>query len=263
VLAHRWFGEGDVVSAHRGEEADPVETPVIGQVDDVTDALTTLCALLDEQEDLAEALHRVCQQAVHAIGEAGFASVTLLGPDRPHVAATTGDHVHRIDHVQYQAGDGPCVEAAKSRKIVRVTVPEVVDRWPAFATSSAKAGIGSYLCAPLFVDDEHHGSLNLYHSDTHGFSGLEAALLRLYTASAEAALHASHRHRRARQHIDALQRALTSRAVIDQAKGIIMGAHRIPADQAFDMLVDRSQRQNVKLNQLAAQFVAEIIEAED
>jgi AmiR/NasT family two-component response regulator len=51
--------------------------------------------------------------------------------------------------------------------------------------------------------------------------------------------------------------------VIDQAKGIIMGAHRIPADEAFDMLVDKSQQQNVKLNDLAARFVAEIINTQD
>jgi GAF domain-containing protein len=251
------------MSTHGPEEADPVGTQVIGQVDDVADALATLCGLLDEQEDLSEALHRVCQQAVHAIGEAESASVTLLGTDRPYVAATTGDHAHQIDHVQYQAGDGPCVEAAKIRQVVRVTVREVVDRWPAFATSSAEAGVGSYLCAPLYVDDEHHGSLNLYHSEHHGFSGLEAALLRLYTTSAEAALHSSHRHQRARRNIDQLQRALTSRAVIDQAKGIIMGAHRISADEAFDMLVAKSQGQNVKLKHLAAQFVAEIIDTED
>jgi GAF domain-containing protein len=246
------------MSTHCGGEADPVGTQVIDQVDDVAAALTTLCELLDEQEDLPEGLRRVCQQAVHAIGEADFASVTVLGPD-PYVAATTGDHVHRIDHVQYQAGDGPCVEAAKTRQVVRVTVPQVSDRWPAFATASAEAGIGSYLCAPLFVDDEHHGSLNLYHSDNHGFTDLETALLRLYTASAEAALHSAHRHRRARHHIDQLEQALTTRAVINQAKGIIMGAHRIPADEAFDMLVDRSQRQNIKLHHLAAQFIAEII----
>lgn len=251
------------MSTYRREEADSVGTQVIDQVDDVAAALATLCGVLDEQEDLPAALHRVCQQAVHAIGEADFASVTLLGADRPYVAATTGDHVHRIDHVQYQAGEGPCVEAAKTRQVVRVTVPEVVDRWPAFATSSAEAGVGSYLCAPLFVDDEHHGSLNLYHADTHGFSDLEAALLRLYTTSAQAALRSAHRHLRARHHIDQLQQALTSRAVIDQAKGIIMGAHRIPAEEAFDMLVDKSQRQNVKLNHLAAQFVAEIIDAQD
>jgi len=251
------------MSSYRGEGAEPTGTDVVGQVDDVTDALTTLCDLLDEQEDLSAALHRVCQQAVHAIGEADFASVTLLGADQPYVAASTGDHVHRIDHLQYQAGDGPCVEAAKTREVVRVTVRDVVDRWPDFANSSVEAGIGSYLCAPLFVDDEHHGSLNLYHSDHHGFSGLEAALLRLYTASAEAALHSAHRHQRARGNIERLERALTSRAVIDQAKGIIMGAHRIPADEAFDMLVDRSQRENVKLNQLAARFVAEIIDTED
>lgn len=232
---------------------------VIGQIDDVTDALAALSDVLDEEEELQVALHRVCQQVVHAFNEAGLASVTLLGDERPYVAATTGDHVNAIDHVQYQAGEGPCVEAAETREVVRVTVAEVADRWPGFAASSAEAGIGSYLCAPLFIDDEHHGSLNLYHSDTHGFSALEAALLELYTTAAEAALRSAQRYVRARRHVDQLQTALTSRSAIEQAKGIIMGAHRIPADEAFDMLVDRSQRQNIKLNQLAVQFVTDII----
>jgi GAF domain-containing protein len=247
----------------RHQESDAVMEQVIGQVDDVNDALTALSDVLDEEEELQVALHRVCQQAVHAFGEAGLASVTLLGDRRPYVAATTGDHVTEIDHVQYQAGDGPCVQAAKSREVVRVTVAEVKDRWPAFAASSTEAGISSYLCAPLFIDDEHHGSLNLYHSDTHGFSALDAALLELYTTAAEAALRSAQRYVRARHHIGQLQEALTSRAAIEQAKGIIMGAHRIPADEAFAMLVDRSQRQNVKLNQLAAEFVTDIITSQD
>lgn len=243
----------------RREEFDPAVAEVVGRLDDVTEALSALADVLDEEEELSVALHRVCQQAVHAIGETEHANVTLLGDGHPYVAATTGDHVRAIDQIQHHAGDGPCLEAAKTRQVVRVTVPQVADRWPEFAAASTAAGIGSYLCAPLFIDDEHHGSLNLYHSDTHGFSTLEATLLELYTAAAEAALRSAHRYMRARHHATHLQRALTSRAVIDQAKGIIMGAHRISADEAFEMLVARSQRQNVKVHELATRFVTEII----
>jgi transcriptional regulator with GAF, ATPase, and Fis domain len=236
---------------------------VIQQLDDVTSALAALSEVLDEEEELAVVLHRVCQQAVHAIGEADLASVTLLGDGRPYVAAATGRHTDDIEHVQYQAQEGPCLEAAETRQVVRVTVHEVGHRWPVFAESSAKAGVGSYLCAPLFIDAQHHGSLNLYHSETHGFNALDTALLELYTTAAEAALRATQRYLRARQHTDNLQQALTSRATIDQAKGIIMAAHRIPADSAFAKLVEQSQQQNIKLADLATKFINDIITSRD
>lgn len=64
-----------------------------------------------------------------------------------------------------------------------------------------------------------------------------AALLELYTTAAEAALRSAHRFHVARATIGQLGTALDSRAVIDQAKGILMALHRISADQAFDLLV--------------------------
>ena len=67
--------------------------------------------------------------------------------------------------------------------------------------------------------------------------------------------------RSARRYLDAkelvrqLHRALDTRAVIDQAKGILMAAHRISADEAFRRLVKRSQDGNRKLHEVAAEFV--------
>jgi AmiR/NasT family two-component response regulator len=42
--------------------------------------------------------------------------------------------------------------------------------------------------------------------------------------------------------------------VIDQAKGILMAVRRISADEAFTLLVEQSQRENVKLRDLAIRF---------
>ncbi|MET0236534.1 MAG: GAF and ANTAR domain-containing protein [Kibdelosporangium sp.] len=249
------------MASHQHDEPglDVAPEQVIDQLDDVTSALSALSDVLDEEEELAVALHRVCQQAVHAIGEASLASVTLLGDGRPYVAAITDNQVGEVDLVQYQAGEGPCLEAAKTRQVVRVTVSEAGDRWPMFAASSAEAGIGSYLCAPLFIDSEHHGSLNLYHFEAHGFTALETALLELYTTAAEAALRATNRYLRARGHATHLKTALTSRAEIDQAKGILMAAHRVPADEAFAILVRQSQQRNVKVREVATQFITDVI----
>ncbi|MFD1146476.1 ANTAR domain-containing response regulator [Saccharothrix hoggarensis] len=230
---------------------------VIQRLDDVTAALTGLSDVLDQEEDLSVVMDRVCRQVVGAIPGADLASVTVLRDGTPESLAWTDQQTLAVDHAQYGAGEGPCLEAAESRQVQRVAVAEAVDRWPAFAEAAAGLGIHSYLSAPLFIDDEYHGSLNLYSTQKHGFQELDAALLELYTTAIEAALRNARRHLRARRQVTQLREALTSRAVIDQAKGIVMAVHRISAEQAFTMLVERSQRENRKLRDLAQHFVDE------
>jgi hypothetical protein len=116
----------------------------------------------------------------------------------------------------------------------------------------------AYLSAPLFVDHQYHGSLNLYDTGGNSFGALDAALLDLYTAAAESALRSTRRHQAARETMGQLRTALTSRAVIDQAKGILMALHSIQPQDAFDQLVKASQEQNMKLRDVAANFVAEV-----
>lgn len=231
----------------------------IRHLDEVTGALENLSQVLDEEEDLPVILRRLCEQVVRAIPGTDMASVTLLTDGRPQTAATTDDQALAVDDAQYRAEEGPCLESAKTGQVQRVTVAEVRDRWPAFAQEATRLGVASYLSAPLFMDSEYHGSLNLYGEQAHGFRELDAALSELYTAAAEAAIRNALRYQQSRAHVKQLREALTSRAVIDQAKGIIMGARQISADEAFTLLVERSQRENVKLRDVATRFVADVI----
>jgi GAF domain-containing protein len=237
------------------------ETTVLRRVDDVTSALEQLADLLGGDDELEPMLHRVCQQVTHAIPGADMASVSLLRGDVPYTAAVTDEHALSIDHAQYEAGQGPCLQAARSGEVVRVSVAEVRDRWPEFVAAADGAEVASYLSAPLFIDREYHGSLNLYGHDRHGFGQLDAKLLELYTTAVEAALRTARRYMRVRETTEQLRTAMTSRAVIDQAKGILMAVRRIPADEAFAVLAEQSQQQNVKVRVLAERFVANIIAA--
>ncbi|TQM79179.1 GAF domain-containing protein [Saccharothrix saharensis] len=232
---------------------------VIRRLDDVTAALADLSQVLDEEEDLAAIMDRVCRQVVGAIPDADLASVTVLRDGTPASLAWTDEHTLAVDRAQYDAGEGPCLEAAASREMRRVAVAEAADRWPAFTRAATHLGIGSYLSAPLLLGEQYHGSLNLYGRQTHGFRELDAALLELFTTAAEAALRNSRRYLRARRQVGQLHEALESRAVIDQAKGIVMAVHRVSADDAFTMLVNRSQQENRKLHELAEHFLDEAI----
>ncbi|MEV4058205.1 GAF and ANTAR domain-containing protein [Amycolatopsis sp. NPDC049688] len=233
------------------------ERDAVRRVDDVTAALDQLADDFVEDEELPVVLQRVCRQVIHAVPDAEIASVTLLRDGLPYTATATDDGAHRIDSAQYQAGHGPCLEAVRTGELQRVAVAEVAHRWPAFASAAAEASVVAALSAPLVVDHEYHGSLNLYDTGGASFGAFDAALLDLYTAAAEAALRSTRRHQAARETMGQLRTALTSRAVIDQAKGILMALHCIPSGEAFALLTKASQEQNRKLREVAQDFVAE------
>jgi hypothetical protein len=233
------------------------------RVDDVTAALERLTGAFEEEEKLSVVLQRVCRQVVHAVPDAEIASITLLRDGAPYTAAATGDRALRIDQAQYDTGQGPCLEAARTGELQRVKVAEVAQRWPEFAAAAGESAVVGYLSAPLFIDREYHGSLNLYDTGGNSFGALDAALLSLYTTAAEAALRSARRHQAARATMAQLSAALTSRAVIDQSKGILMALHRIPAENAFELLVKASQERNVKLREVAEDFVAAAVAAPD
>jgi AmiR/NasT family two-component response regulator len=108
------------------------------------------------------------------------------------------------------------------------------------------------------VDEDMSGAVNLFGFGEHGFSELGTKILELYTATVVLGLRSARRYFAARDLIDQLNRALETRAVIDQAKGILMAAHRINAEEAFQRLVKRSQEGNRKLHEVAAEFVAAV-----
>jgi transcriptional regulator with GAF, ATPase, and Fis domain len=225
------------------------------RVDEVTAALDRLAGTFAEEEELLVVLQRVCQQVIHAVPDAEIASITLLRDGAPYTATATGDRAHPVDQAQYDAGRGPCLEAARTGELQRVKVTDAAQRWPEFAAAADESAIVAYLSAPLFVDHQYHGSLNLYDTGGNSFGALDAALLDLYTAAAEAALRSTRRQQAARETMGQLRTALTSRAVIDQAKGILMALHCIHPEDAFKLLVKASQEQNLKLRDVAQNFV--------
>src|SRR4051794_5401543 len=92
------------MTSQRDEVAEPGDPgAVVRRVDAVTGALESLTGVFEQEERLTVVLQRVCQQAVHAIGEADLASVTLLreNQDAPYTAATAGDAAVALDAAQY------------------------------------------------------------------------------------------------------------------------------------------------------------------
>ncbi|WP_442916499.1 GAF domain-containing protein [Lentzea sp. DG1S-22] len=202
--------------------SNQVGPPLPIVLDEVTTALAHLSEALRREDDLRKLMHQVCEQVVRAVPGLDEATVTLLDNGRPFTAASTSDLVTQLDGVRYDTGAGPCLAAAATGRLARATVEEAQERWPAFGAESRSAGMVSFLSAPLVVDSKHSGAINGYSRQGHGFLELDAPLLALCTTAVETALRSHSMYLRAYQLAGQLRTALTTRAVIDQAKG---GSH--------------------------------------
>jgi GAF domain-containing protein len=230
---------------------------VIRRLDEMADDLSSLARVLDDEEDLGRVLQRSVEQVTRGVPGADMASVTVIrGADgKGETAASSTERVWAIDSDQYAAGEGPCLEAARTGEIVRVGVEEAARRWPEFSRSARAAGVESYLSCPLVITGEFAGSLNLYSEKPHGFGDFDVALLKLYITAAAAAIANARRYAKARRLAESLTSALDSRAVIDQARGILMARRGISAEEAFAELSRQSQNTNVKVRVIASLLV--------
>jgi hypothetical protein len=233
------------------ERPDPLE-----RLDATTKALRGLHELMDAEEPLDEVLERVAATAARAIPDADAATITVLTGDQPRTAAWTDERMVDIDARQYAAGRGPCLDSAHSHRTIRTVIGEAHQTWPEFSVAAERAGIRATLSAPLLVgspDDNQElvGSLNIYSRTAAAFDPFDEGLLRLYTTAATTAIVNARRWQQSRDKITQLETALTSRAEIDQAKGILMALHGFTADEAFARLVEQSQHNNTKVNKLA------------
>ena len=231
-------------------------------LDAAAEALQDLYRALNPAEHIDKYLNRLCEHAVELIDDADMAGVTILDEEgTPSTTARTSREVALVDELQYRSGDGPCIEAAESSEIVVADRIAASERWPGLASEARRFGVQSFLSIPLPPLDEpgaRPGAVNLYGSRSDGFARSEVALMNLFTTAAGYAIGSTERYRGARQLALQLEQALESRAVIDQAKGVLMAVHGVDADAAFEMLVDKSQRTNTKLRVVAEDLLASV-----
>src|SRR6185369_14423353 len=218
-------------------------TPVTGEpilpedLDELTAAMANLTGTLEAEPAETEILDAVCAEAVRAVPGADMASITAIRDGEPETAASTDDRAVEIDRGQYAAGEGPCLRAAETGEIVRLPLATADAVWPEFTEHARRLGVGSYLAAPLRVDETLSGALNLFGYGDHGFAETDSRLLELYTTIVAFGLRTTRRYRQARRRAAELETAMTSRAVIEQAKGILMAVHRITAEDAMKRLI--------------------------
>ena len=204
-------------------------------------------------------LHELAVLSTRVVAEGLSCGMTLRQRGRPPAAVACTDSVAaQADNIQYRLGDGPCLYAMHHARVVRIDDFTAHDRWPRFSVRAAELGIRSCLAVPLVADGEPAGVLTLYARRPRAFGPAEVARAEQFAGHASGALTLALRMASCHDLNDQLRTSLVSRAVIDQALGVIMATERCPQDRALAVLKTVSQNTNVKIRDLAATIVTSV-----
>ncbi|MGY1691131.1 ANTAR domain-containing protein [Geodermatophilus sp. SYSU D01105] len=184
-------------------------------------------------------------------------SVTLLVRDRPTLLASTGPLAVDLDERQYERDHGPCLHAARSGEVIEVADARTDSRWRDYLSRAVERGCLSSLSIPLRIDEEEQvsGALDIYARDAGAFDEDSRSAATRFGPYAAVACGNLFAYQNARDMADNLQLALESRAVIDQAKGVLIERYKLTPDQAFQLLAQASMHANRKVRDLADHLV--------
>lgn len=194
-------------------------------------------------------LEKIVEESIELLETCEHAGVDVVRRREVVALAPSSDIARRLDEIQVEVDQGPCLDALRNHEIYTTGDLETEDRWPDFASRAfAQTGIRSVMGFRLWVEEDTMGALNLYSTQRSAFDERTRAIGSVLAAHAAVAL----ANARAREH---LEEALTTRDLIGQAKGILMSRHDLAPEEAFERLTQASQHHNVKLRDVAQELV--------
>jgi GAF domain-containing protein len=218
-------------------------------------SLAALSSFFVGDATIVDTLHRVAELATQAVPSAKYIGLTMMVEERPATAVFTDPESPQIDQAQYESGKGPCIEAFATGEIRAVRSTRESNPWPEFSMAALDHGILSTLSLPMSIAGNPLGAMNMYADHEDAFSRAEIETASLFASQASIVLANSQAYWDARSLGAQLSESIQSRAIIEQAKGIIMGSMRCSADDAFKYLVQQSQQTNVKVRTIAEDIV--------
>lgn len=224
-------------------------------------AVESLSTLLLDSPDINAFLTECTEMLCRILSRNGiqtWCTIILLRKRRPMSVTSTEPQGRILDALQYPPAQGPCLEAARTGRMVYIPDTGGSCPWPDYARALAERGVGALLAVPLDLGGEAKATFNAYAEQPRAFDGSIQQVVQDQIALAAPALRLAVRMTYYRETEEHLNEALRSRTTIDLAVGIIMGQSRCSQDEAFRILTSAASNRNIKLRDLAAHLVAKV-----
>ncbi len=213
-------------------------------------ALARLAAVVEGGATVTETLEAILDLATGVFPDADAVSITLVVDGRLEPAVATASWAGELDARQVRAGAGPVVDAIRTATVAESAHLAGDDRWR-FDGGIGPDGARGVVSAPISVGDESSGALTIYTAPGRRLDDRAGLVAVMLAAQASVAVGWSLARHTFQAQTEAWERALASRDLIGQAKGILMAQRGISADEAFELMRTTSQRQNVKVRDIA------------
>jgi transcriptional regulator with GAF, ATPase, and Fis domain len=232
------------------------QTPLLRQLE----AYTRLCRLrVDAGSDLRSLLARVIQLCAHAVLEADDVSLVIGSPMHPTLTVASSAAAQTVDGVQHLRGCGPALDAYRSHRPVALGTRAVAEH-PGLRDDPQAAVVTSLLALPLIIEGRATGVLTLYARRSQRLATMTALREAMpFVEVAQTLFRETQSYAEMRQTTKQLEAALISRAVIDQAKGMVMAGMICDADEAFAHLSRLSSARHQKLRDVAQGMVDNVL----
>ncbi|MDP1878693.1 MAG: GAF and ANTAR domain-containing protein [Actinomycetota bacterium] len=203
-------------------------------------------------------LHMLTSRATELVGTAD-AGLLLADPTgRLQFMAASDERTELLELLQVQVQEGPCQDCFRiGTPVINADLLEATDRWPQFAPRALAAGFRSVHAFPLRLRHEVIGALNLFGTDVGAMTPTEVRIVQALADVATIGLLQERAIRRSEVLTEQLQEALTTRTIIEQAKGAIAQSRGCSIDEAFVLLRDYCRRHNLGLSTVAQATVSD------
>lgn len=222
----------------------------------LAETFVSLADTLIADYDIVELLHTLVERTVRILGAS---DAGILLPDSNgtlDVVASTSERSHLIGLLQLGADEGPCLDAYINGQIVSVDdIAATYARWPTFATDAGAAGYQAMYAIPMRLRAETIGSLNLFSDRSGPMDPQDTAAARALADIATIGILQERALRESDLAREQLQRALDSRILIEQAKGVLAQTMHVDMYDAFTMLRDRARHSGRRLSVVAQEII--------
>jgi GAF domain-containing protein len=221
--------------------------------DNLAEVFADIARQLHEQGSPEAVVDRITRAAVDTVEGCDHAAISILRRHgRIETRGATDDVPPAVDAIQYEVGQGPCLDAMDEHEVFQIDDLATDERWPPFSRRAAEeTGVRSMLSFRLFVEADTIGALNLYSRGVGAFDEQARSVGTILATHAALALRSAQDKERAEQ----LDQAVASNRVIGMAMGVLMARGRMTEQEAFSVLSRASQHLNRRLRDVASAVV--------
>jgi GAF domain-containing protein len=225
--------------------------------DTLLDSLERFAATLTGGYGIGDVLHNLTEEMAEVLSLAG-AGVTLVHDGQQRFVTAAVDSIASLERVQEIWQKGPCIDAVASG--APVTVPDIAaedasERWPDYVVAAKTTGIHAVAGIPALAAGEAIGAVNLYDGRTRSWSDEDLRVATIFASIATGYLAHASAARQQQRTAEQLHKALNTRLIIEQAKGVLAAKRETTVDDAFQTLRRYARDHNARIHDVSRAVV--------